>query len=245
MKIKAVISDVYRTLIDIKTDEKDDSAYRTLAAYLKYQGIYLSSSELEWFFFEKKARQKERSSEECPEHDYRSIWGEILRENMYSYTGPDLDNSSIVSDIVKLHRSLTVRKIKLYPGVYETFNDLKNRYRLGIVSDSQPDHAGPELKASGIYDFFNTVIISGKYGYRKPDTRLFKKCLKKLDVEPDEAVFIGNDLDRDIRGAKNAGMKSVLILTKYDRKDRGIGDADYIIDRISDIYGVLEDLWRR
>jgi len=41
MKIKAVVSDIYTTLIDIKTDESDKDPYRRLAAFLKYQGVYL------------------------------------------------------------------------------------------------------------------------------------------------------------------------------------------------------------
>jgi hypothetical protein len=56
--IKAVLSDIYTTLIDIKTREDDLDLYERLAAYLKYQGIYLSPEELQWFFFEKKSLQK-------------------------------------------------------------------------------------------------------------------------------------------------------------------------------------------
>lgn len=58
MGIKAVVSDIYTTLIDIKTKEDDVALYERLAAYLKYQGIYLSADELRWFFYEKKGLQK-------------------------------------------------------------------------------------------------------------------------------------------------------------------------------------------
>ena len=243
MEIKAIVSDIYTTLIDIRTNEDEKAVYRTLASYMKYQGVYLSPEELKWFFFEKKALQKKRSKEEYPEVDYRRVWYEILRENQYS--GPDINKSTIVPDILKLHRSLTVEKIKLYEGVYETLDSLKRRYKLGIVSDSQVDHAVPELQMLGIYGFFESVIISADFGYRKPDIRLFGECLRRLDVKPQESVYIGNDTFRDVKGAKDAGMASVLIMTKHGKKDTDIAAPDFTIEHIGEIDRVLKELEKR
>ena len=242
MGIKAVVSDIYTTLIDIKTREDDIGIYERLASYLKYQGIYLSASELQWFFFEKKGEQKKYNKEQYPEHDYRRIWYEILYENQYAYTGPDINTSTIVSDIVKLQRSVCTKKIKLYSGVYQTLSQLKDRYLLGIVSDAQQDHANPELKMLGIYGFFRSVIISAEFGYRKPDVRLFNECLKRLGVSASEAIYIGNDTHRDIKGARDAGMKSVLVMTRYGNKDTSVAKPDYIVNNVDEVFKVLEAL---
>jgi putative hydrolase of the HAD superfamily len=243
--IKAIISDIYTTLIDIKTDEDVSDAYRRLAAYLKYQGVYLSANELKWFFFEKKSLLKKYSKEAYPETDYRRVWYEILRENQYAYSGPDIDKSTIVPDIVKLHRALTVEKIKLYRGVYETLAGLKPRYKLGIVSDSQVDHAYPELKMLGIEGFFESIIVSAEFGFRKPDVRLFNECLRRLGVKPQESVYIGNDTFRDVKGAKDAGMVGVLIMTEHGKKDKSIAAPDFTIEHIDEIERVLKELVKR
>jgi putative hydrolase of the HAD superfamily len=245
MPVKAIISDIYTTLIDIKTNEDEKDVYGRLAAYLKYQGVYLSADELKWFFFEKKALQKKLSKETYPEADYRRLWYDILRENQYAYSGPDIDRSSVVSDIVRLHRSLTVEKIKLYRGIHETLAALKPEYRLGIVSDSQVDHAYPELKMLGIHDFFDAIVVSAEFGFRKPDVRLFQECLRRLGVKPEESVYIGNDTFRDIKGAKEAGMAGVLIMTQHGKKDPGVAAPDFTIERIDEIRGVLKELDRR
>jgi putative hydrolase of the HAD superfamily len=241
MRIRAVVSDVYTTLIDIKTDENDKDVYRRMASYLKYHGVYLSADELKWFFFEKKALQKKRSKETYPEVDYRRIWRDILRENEYS----GVDTSNIVEGVVRLHRALTVEKIKLYRGVYETLSWLKSIYKLGIVSDSQVDHSFPELRMLGIYGFFDIVIASGEFGFRKPDVRLFGACMERLGVKPEEAVYIGNDTFRDIKGARDAGMKTVLIMTKHGNKDGAVAEPDYVIEHIDEINGVLGDLAKK
>lgn len=245
MEIKAVVSDIYTTLIDIKTDENDRDAYKRLASYMKYQGVYLSADELKWFFFEKKSIQKRCSKEAYPEVDYRRVMYEIIYENQYAYSGPDINRSTIVMDLVKLHRSLTVEKIKLYTGVYEALARLKQRYKMGIVSDSQQDHAYPELKMFGIFGFFDSVIISGEFGYRKPDARLFTECLRRLGVKPSESLYIGNDTFRDVKGAKDAGMKSVLIMTKHGKKDTSVAAPDYTIEHIDQIFDVLKDLEKK
>ena len=242
MGIKAVVSDIYTTLIDIKTREDDLDIYERLASYLKYQGIYLSADELKWFFYEKKELQKKYNKEQHPEHDYRRIWYEILYENQYAYTGPDINSSTIVSDIVKLQRSLSTRRVKLYSGVYQTLSQLKNKYTLGIVSDAQQDHAYPELKMLGIYDFFQSVIVSAEFGYRKPDVRLFAECLRRLGVQASEAIYLGNDTLRDIKGANDAGMKSVLVMTEYGNKDTSIAKPDFIIHDIGELSSILERL---
>jgi putative hydrolase of the HAD superfamily len=242
MGIKAVISDIYTTLIDIKTKEDDLDVYERLASYLKYQGIYLSAEELRWFFFEKKAQQKKYSHEPFPENDYRRLWYEILYENQYAYTGPDINTSTIVADIIRLQRSLAVRKMKLFSGVYAAFNELRSHYRLGIVSDAQVDHAYPELKMLGIYTFFDAVIVSAEFGYRKPDVRLFSECLRRLGVSPAEALYIGNDTVRDVRGANDAGMTSVLIMTRYGSKDTALARPHYTISRMDELFKVLEEL---
>ncbi len=243
MKIKAVVSDVYTTLIDIKTDEDNKGPYRTLASYLKYYGVYLSADELKWFFFEKKALQKKRSKETYPEVDYRLIWGDILRENQYA----GADAAAIVPDVVKLHRALTVEKIKLYRGVFEALADLKGggKYKLGIVSDSQVDHSIPELRMLGINGFFDAVVVSSEFGFRKPDVRLFAECLKRLGVSPQESVYIGNDTFRDIKGARDAGMVTILIMTKHGNKNESVATPDFTIEHIDELNEVLKKLEKK
>ena len=62
-----------------------------------------------------------------------------------------------------------------------------------------------------IYNLFNVIIPSGEHGFRKPDNRLFNKYLLRLSVSPRKAVFVGNDIFRDIKGEKSIGMKTVLL----------------------------------
>ena len=63
----------------------------------------------------------------------------------------------------------------------------------------------------GLLNYFNPIIVSSNYGYRKPDPRLFQKALDALQVRPEQALFFGNDLYHDIYGAQQVGMKAIFV----------------------------------
>jgi putative hydrolase of the HAD superfamily len=73
------------------------------------------------------------------------------------------------------------------------------------------------------------VIVSGDYGYRKPDQRLFVAALARLGVRPDQAVYVGNDMHRDVFGAQQAGMRTVFWPTQFGEKAHADVAADYVI----------------
>ena len=243
MAIKAVIFDIYGTLIDIETDERDWYTYLNLAKFFGYRGLDLSADEVKWFYFEKIRNMIENSKETFPEIDVRQIWYDILREHENpQYYRLKLDKGTFVRDIVALHRALTRKRFRLYNESYKVLKTLKNTYRIGIISDCQYDYAIPETKMLGILPFFDVFIISGDYGFRKPDKRLFKECLSKLKVFPHEAVFIGDNAFRDISGAKSVGMKTILVMSRRESKDPNLPKPDFRVWNIGEVLRIIENI---
>ena len=68
-----------------------------------------------------------------------------------------------------------------------------------------------ELHKVGLLDYFDPIVVSGDHGFRKPDRRLFQLALDGLGVAPEHALYVGNDMHRDIYGAREAGMRTVLV----------------------------------
>lgn len=243
MAIEAILFDIYGTLVDIETDESDWYTYLALAKYLGYRGVNISADEIRWFYFEKLHQQIDVSKEKYPEIDVRKIWRDILIEHekpkLYRL---NLEQCTFLKDLVVLHRALTRKRFKLYDSTLDTLQHLKKAFRLGIVSDCQRDYAIPELKILGINDLFDGITISGDYGFRKPDKRLFKECLSRIQVSSNKTVFVGNDAYRDINGAKSIGMKTVLVMSRYGSKDTRYGEPDFKIDNISQLFDKLKEL---
>jgi putative hydrolase of the HAD superfamily len=109
-----------------------------------------------------------------------------------------------------LFRSLTRRHFGLFPSVLDTLTSLGKKYIVAIISDAQWVFAEPEMKMLGLDRFFRLRILSSRFGFKKPDVRLFKIAMEKLKVRPDESVYIGDNPDKDLFGARGAGMKCVL-----------------------------------
>jgi putative hydrolase of the HAD superfamily len=89
-------------------------------------------------------------------------------------------------------------------------------------------------------DYFDLILISAEVNQRKPSPKIFKKALKKLDVDASKAVFVGDMPDLDIMGAKSAGMKTVLIRRKLGR-EYATTKPDMVIESLTELLNALKD----
>ncbi len=92
----------------------------------------------------------------------------------------------------------------------------------------------------GLHGYFDPIIISGNYGFRKPDARLFRAALEGLQISPDQAVFIGNDRYRDVFGAKQAGMRTILVNWGQSKGRSGDAEPDCIIHEFAELPQALD-----
>jgi putative hydrolase of the HAD superfamily len=244
MDIRALLFDINSTLIDIETDERMEEVYRSIAHLLTYQGIGLRRWAVQDLYFQVMKEQFERSAEVYPEFNVVEVWREILHRSASTYTHslPAEKLQQLPLLIAELQRGNSRKRLCLYPRVTETLDQLKKRYRLAVVSDAQTVYALPELRAVGLCEYFDPIIISGDYGYRKPDPRLFQKALDALEVHPSQAIFVGNDRFRDVFGAKQLGMKTVWFCNSQDSGRSEAAVPDYIIYDFAQVSAAIDFL---
>jgi len=159
------------------------------------------------------------------------------------------DDASGVALLVELARVLArlfranslCKKLRTYPKVKEILRGLE-QYRLGVISDGQHTWARAELHTVGLLEYFHPILVSGDFGYRKPDRRLFERALNLLDVEPQNTVFIGNDMYRDVYGAGRVGMRTVLFHSNQGDQRRGEVEPDYRIYEFAQLPAAIEFL---
>jgi putative hydrolase of the HAD superfamily len=241
MDIRALIFDLNGTLIDIETDERMEQAYRAIAHFLTYQGITLHRWEVLNLYFQIMKEQFERSTEIFPEFDVVAVWREVLERQGSDFTRslPPRKLQQLPLFLAELQRGISRKRLSLFPRVLEVLNQLREHYLLAVVSDAQSAYALPELRAVGLHEYFDPVIISGDYGYRKPDARLFQKALDRLQVLPSQAIFIGNDCYRDILGARQLGIKTILFRHTQDMTRPNEAEPDYIIREFAELARAL------
>lgn len=202
---KALFFDLYGTLIDIKTDEGDMRVYETLARYLAYHSAAVSAEELKRAYGEEAEKMLQRSREASPDIDVYEVFSSILHR-----FGRGVYPECVVKNTALLFRSLTIRHFGLFEGVREVLARLAEQYAVALVSDAQWTFTEPEIAMLGLDRYFACTVLSSRFGFRKPDTRLFTFAMERLGVLPEGSVYIGDNPARDMVGAKRAGMACVL-----------------------------------
>jgi len=239
MTIKGILFDLYGTLIDIDTDESLEEIYRGIAHYLTYHGVYLHRWEVRDRYYEIMKRQKEEGGEEYPEINVEAIWNSFLGQEGI---GAPLARRELALILAQLYRAISRKRLQLYPDVKRVLDELRATYRMALVSDAQPCYALPEMKAVGLEGYFDPIIISAYYGFRKPDTRLIKKALDTMKLGPAEVICVGNDMYRDIFGASQLGIKAIFIDSNQGAKAHENVTPDYFAHRFEDVLKGVEVL---
>lgn len=236
MNIKGIIFDINGTLVDIRTEEGHEEIYRSISHFLTYQGIHTHRRELRDEYFSIMAEQRHASAEAFPEFDTVALWREFLWRRPQACKALPKDKRDVLPLVLsEMYRGISRNRLQLYPEVENILNDLARRFRLAVLSDAQSAWAEPELRAVGIHGHFSPVIVSGDFGFRKPDPRLFQAALDGLGLRPDEVLFVGDDMYRDVYGAKQMGIKTIYFASRQgDKAVQGV-EPDYIIYQFAEL----------
>ena len=121
------------------------------------------------------------------------------------------ENMLVAAGIMGYHRE-KVKHFKLFKDVRSNIEKLRAKgYKTAIISDGMPKKQYEKILRLKVENLFDTIIISDEVGIRKPNQLIFRYCLDRCNVEPNEAIYIGDRLDKDIEPAIQVGMYGVLI----------------------------------
>lgn len=241
MIVRGIIFDVNGTLSDIHTNEWHDDVYRMVSNLLSYQGISLHANIVKDLYFRIIKEQRAASAEAHPEFDVTGVFREIVHLHATDFTR-GLQHSKreqLPRLLAEAHRAASRYRLELYPGVAATLRQLRSKYRLAVVTDAQTPWAIPELNAVGLSGYFDPIVVSGDFGYRKPDRRLFKAALDAMGMDASEVLFVGNDMYRDVHGAQKVGMKAVFFKSNQGTQEKAGVRADYIIYEFPELLNAI------
>lgn len=231
MIIKGIIFDINGTLTDINTNEWLDDVYRVTSNLLSYQGILLAPNAVKELYFQIMKEQRAAHAELHPEFDAVAIFRRIVTQHATDFTRSlskeKLEQLPIL--LAETYRAASRFRLQLYPGVMNTLKQLQPKYQLAAITDGQVAYALPELNAVGLSGIFSPIVISGNFGYRKPDERLFSTVLAGMKMQASEVLFVGNDMYRDVFGAQKPGMKTVFFKSNQGTQEKAGVKPDYVI----------------
>ncbi len=130
---------------------------------------------------------------------------------------------------------------RLLPGARELIASLVASYDLALLTNGAPDLQREKIAATGLESSFKAIIISGEYGIGKPEPEIFHRLLHKLGVTPEESLMVGNSLERDIAGARNAGIRTIWIRIPGAEEYVEV-ISDHTITALAEIPAILNQL---
>ncbi len=120
------------------------------------------------------------------------------------------------------------------------FLALLNERRMpwGIVTNGSPSQHGKCRKA-GLDELAPFIIVSEEAGYRKPDPRIFQDALEATGLaDPGQIMFVGDNPEADIDGAKRFGMKAAWV-RRGRQYPPDLMPPDHVIDHVTEVRDIV------
>ena len=223
--IRAIVLDLDNTLVDFMR-MKDDAVSAAIEGMID-AGIALPRETL-----------RERIDAIYREHglEFQQVF-DVLLEQEFGSVDPKILASGILA-----YRRARASALVLYPHSQMTLIELVRRgIRLGVVSDAPRMQVWLRLCSLSLQHLFDAVVTFDDTRARKPDPAPFREVLRRLGVEPGEALMVGDWAERDVVGGKGLGMKTVF--ARYgDTFDTQESGADYDINDIAELVRIVDRL---
>jgi putative hydrolase of the HAD superfamily len=144
------------------------------------------------------------------------VWATTYRDrqigSMESYfRGLGLDDDA-VAECMRIRSTFTREALVPRDGAIETLDELQRRgFKRGVISvcSSDVEEVWDETELAPHVD---DVVLSCTVGLSKPDPRIYELACERLEVTPDECVFVGDGANDELAGAQRVGMRAVCVL---------------------------------
>lgn len=124
-----------------------------------------------------------------------------------------------------------------FQNLHEVLGELKKMgIKLGIISNGKTHFQMANIKALGIEDYFDSILISEAVGLRKPDSLIFQKGIENLAVSASGSIFVGDHPENDVTASKRAGMVGIWKRDDYWRS----AEADFTIEELEELLAIIQ-----
>lgn len=245
-KLTTVLFDMGGTLEDVRADS--GSLGRVTELLMKQLDALghkteLSHEEFSVILAEGVARYKKFSQKNECELPVKQIWGDYYLRDF----GIDRALLDRYAERFAGQWEVTYYTRTLRPGAKELLEKLRQAgYRLGVVSNNTSLCAVFDmLKKYEIRHLFEEVTVSSGTGFRKPAPEIFRIAMLRMNVHPEECIYVGDTVSRDIVGPRRAGIAatihidSALTALSDTILTESVSGADYEICELTEIAAIL------
>jgi len=165
--------------------------------------------------------------------------GERLSKTLNALGFRVSSDSALVKKALEDQYAVYINQVELEEEVPLVLRDLRSRYRLGLVTNfAYTISIYQILDRFDLRQFFDVIAVSREVGWVKPSPTIFQFALSSLKLRGSQCVFVGDDIEADIKGARGVGMRTVHL----SKEGSTCRDADATIHRIRELPRVIREL---
>ncbi|MGD2248625.1 MAG: HAD family hydrolase [Candidatus Methanofastidiosia archaeon] len=205
MSVKGVLFDLEGTLVKKSLDVPE-----VFHEALIRNKIFIPIKDIEKAFIKVQKEQGATIQEQCgkiPRLEYHNLWNTSILKNL----GVKDPNKNIVNELGKW---IDICGIAAQPGAFDLLSILKaQKFKTGIVSGIYEKEIHTILQRVNLNKpLFDTIVGADTIKKLKPDPDVFLYALQKLAISPQEAIFVGDNLEKDYKAAQRVGMTPFLLI---------------------------------
>jgi putative hydrolase of the HAD superfamily len=199
--IRAILFDAADTLFYLTETVGDHYAYVG-----REVGLDLDAHQLERAFHVAWKQMPRRPAIDGPQENDDKGWWHKLVGRVFDQVAPSLSELDRDNFFEIAYEHFAEAGVwKLYPEVFGVLEQLRQRFQLAVISNFD-GRLRLILQNLGISKYFAHVFISSELGADKPDPEIFRRALKLMHLNANEALHVGDDPERDWKAAKEAGL---------------------------------------
>jgi HAD superfamily hydrolase (TIGR01662 family) len=241
--LRAVIFDLGGTLMYERESwhSINQHADEALTLYLREQGMELNLSTFPVEFRRRLDEYFRQREKDLFETTYSFVLRDVLTDKGYGEVSDE-----ILRNALDRLFAVTQTNWLLEDDTLPTLKRLEaDGYKMGLLSNAGDDKDVQQLvKGFGIAPYFDFILTSAACSYRKPHPRIFEMALSKWYFLSSEAVMVGDNLDADIRGAKNAGLSALWLRRRAGsvNEEQTQVKPDAVLSSLSELPAALDRL---
>jgi len=133
-----------------------------------------------------------------------------------------------------------IQNVRVRKGVREALKYSKIMgLKLGIVANIWSGGMNPVLARLRIEEFFDTTVADMDVGFAKPDSRIFRLALDRLQLAPEQVIMVGDNPKTDMKGAHDLGMGTVRFMRGPNRMQPDCVQTDFKIRNFSTLTSII------
>ncbi|TMU87353.1 HAD family hydrolase [Bacillus sp. BHET2] len=152
-----------------------------------------------------------------------------------------ISDAELGEELSERFRTERKQRPYVYEDTFQVLDEVKEKFQLILLTNGSPHLQNTKLdKTPELLPYFNEIIISGDIGKGKPDSAMFQHALRRLQLQKDEVIMVGDNLQTDILGASRLGIKTVWINRRQQRPQEVI--PDYEVKELQEVLEIVTNI---